>query len=190
MIRYLSIFLCVAGCSGGGGPAAVAAVPQDQAFVSLFDQISGQAVTNATVVQGLGQVDYTGIARLNLPLNGAGQVAYFGDLSVQFDFTAPSLINGQIRDLRADTGTLAGTLTLGNGSFDPTANPFLDYQFSADVAGNLTQAATTYNVTAQMQGDFRGADGAGINGVFLRGDLRNGTENVIFDGAFAAAKTQ
>lgn len=190
MIRYLALCLLLAACGGGGGgaPPAPPPVPTSAAFVSLFDQVGGDAITPPAVVQALGRVDYTGLARVDIAFDAPARSTYYGDLAVQFDFGAPALINGSIRDLRGDAGRLEGTLTLANGRFDADANPFTAYQFNADLAGNLAQQGRSYTASAQMQGDFRGTQGAGINGVIANGDLRSGADNWVFDGSFAATR--
>lgn len=185
-MRCLCLFLgpVLAGCSGGsdGGSGVNGFAAHD----ALLADIGAMNVTPADQLPPSGSVAYAGSAVLNLPMQGA-TVVYLGDLTISVDFdSGPAAMGGSLSGLRtADGDRLDGTLTIADATFDPNADPDIDYQFRANVDGTLSRDTTDYLLDGSLAGDYRGPDAAAMAGVIF-GDVDTGTAVDIFDGSFAA----
>lgn len=185
-MRCICLFQCaiLAGCGGGsgGGSGANGFAGHD----ALLSDIAAMDVTPAEQLPTSGSVDYAGSAILNMPRQG-GAIAYLGDLIVSVDFdTGPAAMVGSLSDFRTSGGdSLGGVLTISGASFDADADPELDYQFRAMLAGTLSQGGTDHALTGSLAGDYRGMQAAAMCGQIF-GDVETAGEVAIFDGSFAA----
>lgn len=185
MIRFVPFICCLAACSGGGGGGSPETFDD---FAILAERVTAQGVTPFATLPVMGQVAYEGLVRLNLPLVDAAPAPYDGDLDLRVSFgSAPDPVTGSIGNLRGAGGPVTGSLEIGDGVIYPDAQA-QDYQFTAELSGNLTQNGTDHAITAEMSGDFYGPQGAGIAGVIARGAVRQGDVIDVFDGAFAAER--
>lgn len=194
MLRVLclvsGLIFCLAACSGGGGGAAGNALVPADAFAALQDRVTTPGITAFASLPPTGDLTYSGLVQLNLPLGGAAAAPYHGDLDLRVRFGAtPDPVTGRIGNLQGGAGAVTGHLQISDGRFYPDAAAARDYQFTADLSGTLTQNAVAHDVTAEMSGDFHGAQGSGVAGVIARGAVRQGDEIAVFDGRFAAERS-
>ena len=184
------LIFCLAACSGGGGGAAGNALVPADAFAALQDRVTTPGITAFASLPPTGDLSYSGLVQLNLPLGGAAAALYHGDLDLRVSFAAASdPVTGRIGNLQGAAGEATGDLLISNGRLYPDAAAARDYQFTADLSGTLTQNAITHLVSAEMSGDFHGAQGSGVAGVIARGAVRQGDEIAVFDGRFAAERS-
>lgn len=188
MIRILPLVCCLAACSGGGGGGAGNPAPRD-AFATLQDGVTVRGITPFATLPETGDAAYDGRVRLNLPLGAAAPALFEGDLDLRVSFGgAPDPVTGSIDNLQGAGGAVTGSLQIGDGVLYPAARE-RDYQFTAELSGNLSQHGVAHGISAEMSGDFYGPAGAGIAGVIARGAVRQGDEIDSFDGSFAAERT-
>jgi hypothetical protein len=176
------ICLLLCGCGGGGGGGAGAGVPADD-FDGLYDQVTGGGVTPIAALPTQGSFAYSGLVRLNLPIDGPAQ-AFEGTFDVTLGFDAGGTpVTGTVADLFSDSIVLTGVLQIDSGAMNPNANPGMDYQFVAGLGGVLDNSGTLYLIDGTVAGDFYGAQWDGVAGVIF-GDITQGVNIDIFDGAF------
>ncbi|MBQ2260473.1 MAG: hypothetical protein II336_03790 [Loktanella sp.] len=186
MIRFLALFFCLAACAGGPGAGLPDAQPlgMDQ----LTARVTAAGRSYAAALPDTGTARYHGLARLNLPSAAATQ-PYQGDLALVVAFGgAADPLTGTISGLQGPGGALTGDLQINGGTLFADAQAGRDYQFSANLAGQLGQGGQTQDLTAALSGDFYGTTGDGMAGVIYRGVIRQGDEVDVFDGVFAAER--
>ncbi|MFN3663630.1 hypothetical protein [Yoonia sp.] len=186
MIRIFTLLCCLAACSGGGGQVSGPPVPSETGFVALQDSVAQMGVSYMAALPTTGVADYRGMARLALPL-GSAPALYHGDLRLSVDFgggAAP--MTGTIGGLQGPGAAVYGALQISGGRIYPDAHAARDYQFGADLTGNLTQAGQTHALSAEISGDFHGPGGTAVSGVIHRGKIGQADAVDMFHGAFAA----
>ena len=180
------ILLVLAGCGGGSAGGGTAIPPAD--FDGLYNEITGLGVTPVTNLPVQGSAAYSGLIRLNLPIDGPAQ-AFEGAFDVAIGFEGGGApVTGAVSDLAAGPTILNGTLLIDMGVLNPSADPGSDYQFTADMGGTLDDRGTIYVLDGTLAGDFYGTQLQGIAGVVF-GDITQGAVVDIFDGAFAGNVT-
>lgn len=186
-MRWIFLFLLLAGCGGGGGDTAHAP-DRFAAFDQLSASVAALDVTPVAQLPDGGQAHYTGAAALNIPVGGAAAI-YVAELTVSIGFGPDAVpMTGTMSAFQSATGgRLTGTMAVSDGRFNLAADPDRDYQFTAVMGGTLADGATVHALDGHLMGDFRGRDGAAIAGV-LFGDVTTGDVIDIFDGSFVATQ--
>ena len=182
------ILMALAACgssSGGSGP-----VTQAVDFDTFEAEVMAQGVTPVSFVPTGGSHEYAGLMQLNLPLGAVLPEIYEGQfvLGLAFDnaaVAASGTADGFVND---DGRVLTGDLIFGGGSLMLDADPDLDFLLRANLNGQLTDQATTYDLSAQFVADFYGMDATGFAGLILGGTIVEGANLDIFDGTLVGEK--
>ncbi|WP_439155620.1 hypothetical protein [Yoonia sp.] len=179
--------LPLVGCGGADG-GDIGGGDRLAAFDRLAADAAALDVTATAQFPMSGQVGYTGAAVLDLPIDGA-RVAFIADLVIRVSFGAgDAVVDGSLGAFTADNGgTLAGALAISDGEIFENADPDLDYQFTASVAGTLSDQAVAHGISGTLAGDFRGRDAGAMAGVIF-GDITSEGMVDIFDGVFAGMR--
>jgi hypothetical protein len=182
MRHVMIIILFLAACGGGTGPAG----PGQESFAQSQGRVAEMGFTYGAALPQSGVAQYQGRAQLNLPLQGGAQ-NHEGALALRIAFDGiGDPVTGQISGLRSAAGPVTGQLQISGGAIDRQADTRNDYQFTANIAGNLAQGGQVWQTSAQLAGDFHGSAAQAVSGVIYRGAIRQGGMIDLFDGAFVA----
>lgn len=185
-------FLALAGCSvsgGGGGLAGQVSSASLSAAEALENQVKSQNISDPGSLPTSGNARYDGFMTARLPvLEGGARRAYVGDLRLDVDFAAKrNGLSGRANGFVANNEKLGGGLTISGGDVFRGTDPDDNYTFSGLVDGRLTRGGDRYAIDAEIEGEFRGRNQTGVNGV-LFGDIEGPAGQDIFDGSFAAER--
>lgn len=180
----ISVLMTLAACGGGGEPTGAS---RTAAFDRYFSDIDAMDVTPASQLPTTGDATYGGDIQLQLPIGAdAAVVPYVGVLEMRVHFDpAVQEITGHADGFVSGGDILAGHLLLSDGRIDRDADPVTDYQFAAKLSGPLSRAGHSYDIVADIAGDFRGRRADAVSGVVF-GTVSDTAGLDIFDGTFAA----
>lgn len=177
----------VSACGGGGSGGAPDRVAEAAALDALLVNTS---ISNPQRLPVSGRAQYNGYMRANLPTGADGaRLNYLGDLTMDVNFAAArDEVAGQASGFATGSGdTLAGTLAITGGDLYRDTDPDVNYTFTGNVDGRLTQGGRAFVIDAEIEGEFRGRDQDGVRGL-LFGDVVGPAGQDIFDGTFAATR--
>jgi hypothetical protein len=185
MWRFWTLLFGLSACGGGGGGGQRATV---DSFSQMHAAVTAAAVTPLAQVPTNGRHIYTGMMALNLPIGGAAATEYVGAFEIGIAMNGSTAsASGTADSFAGGGGALSGALTVSGGTLFPTADPDRDFLILADLDGHLGEGGTDYALDGTIVADFYGADAAAMAGTVF-GDIAQGGNVDIFDGAFAAEK--
>ncbi len=185
MWRFWVLLLGLSACGGGEGGSERAEVTS---FSQMHDAVMAAGVTPFAQVPTGGRHSYTGMMALNLPIGGTAAAEYMGAFEISITMNGSTASASGIADGFAGAdGALSGVLTVSGGTVFPNADPDRDFLILADLDGNLGKEGTDYALNGTIVADFYGADAAAMAGTVF-GDIAQGGNIDIFDGAFVAEK--
>ena len=180
-------FAILTACGGGGAGS----VTDRAASANALDaKLAGINVSNPQQLPTSGRAQYNGYMRANLPTedNGA-RLNYLGDLTLDVNFgAARDEVAGQATGFTNGGGKrLDGSVAITGGDLYRDTDPAVNYTFTGDVGGRLTQGNRAFVIDAEIEGEFRGRDQDAVRGL-LFGDVTGPDGQDIFDGTFAATR--
>lgn len=182
----IALMGCSAGSGGGGTEEEVSRAAQNTA---LEDTLSATNITDPTNLPSTGVARYDGFMTARLPvLDGGLRQEYLGDLTMKVDFAAnKNQVSGRADGFAAGQEVLGGSLRIRGGDLFRNTDTDTNFTFTGAVDGDLTRGADAYTIDAKIEGEFRGRDQEGVNGL-LFGDIEGPLGQDIFDGTFVAEK--
>lgn len=188
-MRFLLVTLALAilaACGGGGGGVTDRAV----SATALDETLAGLDASDPQRLPTSGRAQYLGYMRANLPTedNGA-RLDYLGNLTLDVNFgAARDEVAGLATGFTASGGKrLDGKLAITAGDLYRDTDPTVNYTFTGDVDGRLTQGNRGFIIDAEIEGEFAGRDQTAVRGL-LFGDVTGPDGQDIFDGTFAATR--
>jgi hypothetical protein len=182
MWRFWALLFGLSACGGGGQRATV------ESFSQMHGAVTATGVTPFSQVPTSGRHIYTGMMALNLPFGGAAATEYVGALEIGIAMNGSTAsASGMVDSFAEAGGALTGALTVSGGTLFPNADPDRNFLILANLDGNLGKGGTDYALDGTIVADFYGADAAAMAGTVF-GDISQGGNIDIFDGAFAAEK--
>ena len=152
------VALCglLAGCGGGnGGPTFASLDSRAEALAT-----SAEALYNLEGFSDPAALPVDGAARYDGVIAGVildEDLIIAGELSLIADFNGPGSISGSARNFVDDTeNRYQGTLLVTNGDIFRDADPEVDFTYSADLDGTLSDTDDSYLVDGTLFGDFIG----------------------------------
>ena len=186
-MRFLLLCTVLAGCGGSGSSGSLLQSLDYDAFEA---DVVAPGVTPVSFVPTSGTHDYAGFMQLNLPLGEIPAQLYQGQFEISLTFDNVSVAASGNADgfINENGNELAGDLTFGGGLLVITADPDRDFLLFADIDGQLTDAGTSYDLSARVAADLYGTEATGLAGRVFSGAISDGTSLDIFDGTFAGEK--
>ena len=170
----------VSACSGGGGANGFSA--REDAAIALRNQLAEFDISEASAIPTTGDATYEGLIGYE-----QADFAVIGDLLVGFNFQSNAISGNASNFLDSDGVRYQGSLALSNGNIDRTADPDTDFQFEADLGGDLQAGGQTFTVDSTLVGDFLGPQREGIAG-FVFGEIDGPDGTIFVDGEFGGLK--
>ncbi len=133
-----------------------------------------------------GAAQFAGVMRLHLE-GAAGDIPLNGATVLNVAFASNSLSGSASGFVGVSGDQYAGTLTVVNGTIDRAADPQNQYTFSANMSGTLSGAAGSFALTADMNGDFLGANHGAASGL-VAGSLASAAGTGYLFGDFIAER--
>jgi hypothetical protein len=159
-VSYL--ILCGAALSGCGG-SSTGTIGYDQVelnALNLYSSLSNLPITGTGDIPTSGTANYAGYIAVVAP-----GYASIGDLNLNVGFASGSIAGSAGNFIDNSEERISGTLKVTNGAINRNADPFSDYQFSAELNGVLSDSAGNAAVSGDMYGDFLGQDANAMAGI-------------------------
>jgi len=184
----LCVVSLLTACGGGGGSAD----RPDRALAAdrLARQLAQDNIVDPGRLPNRGSARFAGFMNADLPLGAGGaRERYIGDLALDVDFASDKGgVTGRADKFATRDGkALDGGLRVRGSTLFRKTDTDDNYSFAGRMGGKLRDGATPYTIAADISGDFRGRDAAGVNGVIF-GDINGPDGQDIFDGDFAARR--
>lgn len=189
-MRYAVLgVMALMGCSAGSGGGAGADASRAAQNAQLEDTLSATNITDPTTLPTAGAARYDGFMTARLPvLDGGARHEYLGDLTMTVDFAADkNQVRGRADGFAAGQEVLGGALRIRGGDLFRNTDTDANFTFTGAVNGDLTRGSDAYAIDAKIEGEFRGRNQDGVNGL-LFGDIEGPLGQDIFDGSFVAEK--
>ncbi len=185
--------LPLAGCGGAGGsgggtgpiPPSWSAYEERQA--ALQAQWGSIAPTAPASLPYSGSAHYAGVLRLRAE-QAVGERLMDGSLALDVSF-ASGTFSGSAGSFVDSSGTLmSGSLSVSGGVIDRAADLNTGYTYSANLDGTLSGPADSFQISADLSGDFRGSAWQAASGVVAGTAQSAGLANGYLFGDFIAAR--
>lgn len=172
--RLFVLLSILAGCGGAGGggsqggPGSETRPPIDYATLEaeaklLHDSWDDISFTDPSSLPMSGSATYSGVMQLDIQ-NGAGEISMDGLLNMKVSFASNSITGTATNFIDENNANYSGNLALSNGMIDRDADPNIEYTLQADIGGTLTGGGKSFDISADLQGDFRGTSWKATSG--------------------------
>lgn len=158
--------------------------------VNLGHRVVSEPLSDPREAMLVGSAVYEGLVSGTLSGGELQSRSLAGDLTIETSFTnGPQAFEGSARNFVASDGTrLNGQLELVDGLLDTTADPSVDYTFSASLVGAIDGGElSALDFSIRLEGDFYGLQSnllaGGANGIVVQQ-----SEVLAFDGRFVASE--
>ncbi|MGR3660109.1 MAG: hypothetical protein ACU0CA_02835 [Paracoccaceae bacterium] len=191
------ILLALAGCGGAGGggsqggPGRETRPPIDYATLEaearlLHDTWDDISFTDPSSLPMSGSATYSGIMQLDIQ-KGAGEISMDGLLNMKVSFANNAVSGTATNFIDENNANYSGKLTLSNGMIDRGADPNVDYTLQADIGGTLSGGGKSFDISADLQGDFHGSGWKATSGGVQGSAVSSYGTGYVF-GEFVAAR--